>query len=192
MRLRLSKGLWVALLLVLVAALSWWLQRSVETESQSSIDQVRHDPDYYMENFESTSLDEMGRPAYQLDAENMLHFPDDDSATLEKPHLIVFRGEEEFWDIRAESGLVLNKGESVILQGEVIILRVRPGHGEALQVYTSDLTVRPDEKYVETDAEVTIKDGQGVTRAVGMWADLNRRRVELLSNVRGTYVPQNN
>lgn len=187
-----SKGLWAALLLVLVAALSWWLQRSVVTESESSVDQVRHEPDYYMENFESTSLDEMGRPAYQLDAENMLHFPDDDSATLEKPHLIVFRGEEEFWDIRAESGLVLNKGESVILQGDVIILRVRPGDEEALQVYTSDLTVRPDEKYVETDAEVTIKDGQGVTRAVGMWADLNQRRVELLSNVRGTYVPQNN
>jgi len=192
MRLHLSKGLWAALLLVLVAALSWWLQRSVETESQSSTDQVRHEPDYYMENFVSTSLDEMGRPAYRLDADNMLHYPDNDSATLEKPHLIVFRGEEEFWDIRAESGLVLDKGESVMLQGEVVILRVTTGGAQALQIYTSDLTVRPDEKYAETAAEVTIKDGRGVTQAVGMWADLNQRRVELLSNVRGTYVPQNN
>ncbi len=186
-----SKGLWIALLLVLVAALSWWLQSSSVPGSQSTADQDRHEPDYYMEQFVTTSLNAMGQPAYKLYADNLLHYPDDDSATLEKPHLVVFRDEKEFWDIRADAGLVLNSGESVLLQGKVIILRVMPDDVEALQVTTSDLTVRPDDKYAETAAEVTIKDDRGVTTAVGMWADLNKRRVELLSNVRGTYVPQN-
>ena len=185
-----NKGLWVVLLLMLVAALSWWLQRSSVPDSPQALDQTQHEPDYYMEQFELTSLSLDGKPAHKLYADNMLHYPIDDSTTLEKPHLVVFRNEEEFWDIRAESGLVSNGGESVLLEGEVIILRVNPAHAQALQVYTSDLTVRPGDKFAETSAKVTIKDDRGVTTAVGMWADLNQRRVELLSNVRGTYAPQ--
>lgn len=192
MNIQIGKGPWIALLLMLVAGLSWWMLRSADPVSVSEGKKTRHEPDYYMEQFELTSLNELGEPAYRLDADNMLHYPDDDSATLERPHLVVFRGEKEFWDIRAESGLVTNSGESVLLQGEVIILRINSDHPQALEVHTSDLMVRPQEKFAETAAAVTIKDQRGVTRAVGMWADLNQRRVELLSNVRGDYVPQSN
>ncbi len=186
-----GKGGGIALLLVAVAALSWWLQRSPGPElQQQASDQTQREPDYYMERFELTSLNQDGKPAYKLYADNMLHYSIDDSATLEKPHLVLFRNDEEFWDIRAESGLVSNGGESVLLEGEVIILRVNPTHAQALQVMTSDLTVRPRDKSAETSAKVTIKDDRGVTTAIGMRADLNQRRVMLLSNVRGTYVPQ--
>ena len=185
-----SKRRWIALLLIVVAALSWWLQRSAEPGSQQAFEQMQHGPDYYMDEFELTSLNLDGKPAYKLYADNMKHYSHDDSATLERPHLVVFRDEGEFWDIRAEFGQVLDGGESVLLKGEVIILRVTPTNAEALQVYTSDLTVRPHAKYVETAEAVKIKDDSGVTTAVGMRADLNHRRVELLSKVRGVYEPQ--
>ena len=185
-----SKRRWIALLLVAVAVLSWWLQRSTEPGSQQAFEQTVHEPDYYMDEFELTSLNLSGQPAHKLYADNMKHYAHDDSATLEQPHLVVFRGDDGFWDIRAESGRVLNGGESVLLKGEVIILRITPSGSEALQLYTSDLTVRPHAKYAETAAPVRIKDGRGVTTATGMRADLNQRRVELLSKVRGSYEPQ--
>ena len=185
-----SKRRWIALLLIAVAALSWWLQRSAEPGSQQAFEEIQHEPDYYMDEFELTSLNLGGKPAYKLYADNMKHYSHDDSATLEQPHLVVFRNEDEFWDIRAESGQVLDGGELVLLKGEVIILRITPTNAEALQVYTSDLTVRPHVKYAETTAEVKIKDDRGVTTAMGMRADLGQRRVTLLSDVRGIYEPQ--
>ncbi len=159
-------------------------------DDQRTVESVLHEPDYYMTQFEATALNLNGKPAHKLYADKMQHYPDDDSATLDKPHLMLFRSEEEFWDIRAETGLVSNGGASLFLQGEVIIMRVNATHSPPLQLYTSDLTVRPDDKIVETAAPVTIKDGRGVTTAVGMWADLNQRQVKLLSNVRGVYEPQ--
>jgi len=176
--------------LIAVAALSWWLQRSAEPASQQVFEQMQHEPDYYMDEFELTSLNLAGKPAHKLYADNMKHYANDDSATLARPHLMVFRNEDEFWDIRAESGQMLNGGETVLLQGEVIILRITSTGAEALQIYTADLTVRPHAKYMETAAVVSIKDGRGRTTAIGMKADLSQRRVALLSEVRGIYEPQ--
>jgi len=188
----LGRGLWLALLLLPIAALSWWLLRSAAPlGGQSLPEEARHSPDYYMEQFTLTSFNELGKPAHKLYADNMLHYPDDDSATLERPHLVVFRDDKEFWDIRADSGLVSGGGEAVLLQGEVIILRVNQEHAQALEVYTSDLMVYPHKKYAETAAAVKIRDDRGVTEAMGMWASLDQRRMELLSNVRGSYAPQN-
>jgi len=166
------------------------LQRSAEPASQQVFEQMQHEPDYYMDEFELTSFNLAGKPAHKLYADNMKHYAHDGSVELERPHLVVFRDEDEFWDIRAESGRVLNGGETVLLQGEVIILRITSTSAEALQIYTSDLTVHPHVKYVETAAAVKIKDERGVTTAIGMRADLRQRRVALLSEVRGTYEPQ--
>ncbi|MCF6324926.1 MAG: LPS export ABC transporter periplasmic protein LptC [Gammaproteobacteria bacterium] len=185
-----SNRRWIALLLIALAALSWWLQRSVEPASQQAFEQMQHEPDYYMDEFESTALNLEGKPAHKLYADSLKHYANDDSATLERPHLVVFRSEDEFWDIRAESGQILNGGETVLLQGEVIILRITATDTEALQIYTADLTVHPYAKYMETAAAVNIKDGRGRTTAIGMSADLSQRRVALLSAVRGTYEPQ--
>ncbi len=185
-----SRRGWVALLLIALAALSWWLQGSVEPVSQQIFEKMQHEPDYYMDEFESTALNLVGKPAHKLYADNLKHYANNDSATLERPHLVVFRSEDEFWDIRAESGLVLNGGETILLQGEVIILRITATDIEALQIYTSNLTVYPYVKYMETAARVKIKDGRGRTTAIGMKTDLRQHRIELLSAVRGSYEPQ--
>jgi len=186
-----GRGLWIALLLLLIAILSWWLLlRSTEPGPQSIAVQALHQPDYYMEQFELTSLDELGVPAHKLYADNMFHYPDDDSATLKRPHLIVFLDENEFWDIRAESGRVLNGGKSVLMQGEVTILLINPDNPQVREMLTTELTVRPHDKYAETAEAVTFNDGDDVTHAVGMWADLNERKIELMSKVRGSYAPR--
>ncbi len=177
-------------MLIALAVLSWWLQRSVEPTSQQILEEKQHEPDYYMDEFELTALNLAGKPAHKLYADSLKHYANDDSATLERPHLVVFRSEDEFWDIRAESGLVLNGGETVLLQGEVIILRITATDTEALQIYTFDLTVHLQTKYMETAAPVNIKDGRGRTTAIGMRTNLRQRRIELLSEVRGTYEPQ--
>jgi lipopolysaccharide export system protein LptC len=56
-------------------------------------------------------------------------------------------------------------------------------------MYTTELDVWPDSKLAETRAAVRIEERAGVTRGVGLSADLERRRTVLHADVRGEYVP---
>jgi len=44
----------------------------------------RHDPDYYIENFIATGLDENGQRRFVIKADRMAHFPDDDTALFDQ------------------------------------------------------------------------------------------------------------
>ena len=51
----------------------------------------------------------------------------------------------------------------------------------------SVLRVVPAKQYAETDQAVTVVTDLGITRAIGMQADLQQRRLKLLAQVRGDY-----
>ena len=53
-----------------------------------------------------------------------------------------------------------------------------------------DLPEFTDTHYAETAAPVTITDANSTVKAIGMHAFLAEERIELLSAVRGVYVPQ--
>lgn len=89
--------------------------------------------------------------------------------------------------VDAEQAKVYQGGASVLLQGEVIVLR--QGAGVApMEVLTRDLWYFADREFAETDARVTIRDARGVTTGMGMTIDLNSGIVDLLATVRGEYV----
>jgi LPS export ABC transporter protein LptC len=56
-------------------------------------------------------------------------------------------------------------------------------------MYTEELDMWPDSRLAETRADVRIEDRNGVTRAIGMTADLARRQAALHAQVRGEYAP---
>lgn len=149
----------------------------------------RHDPDYYLVNFTLTTMGDNGIPKHQLSADNMSHYPDDDTARLENPHLVIYRNDTDTWDIRAEHGLVMDEGQSVMLQGEVFIEQVSTDSDRNLEITTRDLDVKTNEEFASTEQAIIIKDRYGVTEAVGMYADLKGRQLKLISQVHGKYQP---
>ena len=148
-----------------------------------------HDPDYYLVNFTLTTMNDSGVPKHELTADNMYHYPDDDTATLANPRLVIYHEEADSWEIRADRGLVSEGGESVFLQGDVFVNRLddRPDH--QLEIITRDLTVKTEEETASTEQAIIIKDHYGVTEGVGMQANLKARHFQLLSQVRGNYQP---
>ena len=115
------------LLFGVLGLLSIWLQFGIIEREQVVFDgNERHDPDYYVENFTATGMDEKGQRRYILEAARMVHYPDDDTALLDNPHIIQYEDGSPPRHTYAESGWISSDGNEVLLTGNVRVLQ-NPG-----------------------------------------------------------------
>ncbi len=172
--------------LVIGVAASGWLLRELGIELLESKPGSRHMPDFFMENFTSTSMDDEGRPRRRVSAAYMAHFPDSNSNEFQSPHVVIYRSSGEPWQVRSERGWTSGAGEVMLLLGEVTIWRNGESGEPKIQIHTRDLRVLPESDYGETEEPVTIRTPTSVTRGTGMRAWLDQSRVELLADVHTT------
>ena len=78
----------------------------------------------------------------------------------------------------------------MLLLGEVEIWREGESGQRELEILTQDLRVLPETQYGETDKPVVIRTPNSESKSVGMRAYLEKRRLELLSQVTTTYETQ--
>ena len=110
-------------ILGLVGLFGLSLQDSLVDDPQEIRDfQNRHDPDYYIENFTATGLDKNGERKFVIEAERMAHFPDDDTALLDSPHVIEYRKGYAPRHTYADSGWMSSSGDEILLTGSVRIV----------------------------------------------------------------------
>jgi lipopolysaccharide export system protein LptC len=107
---------------LLLALLSWWLPSFLGRPVASLASAPRSDPDYYVENFTSTTMDKDGEPKYVLAARKLTHFPDD-TAQLEQPRLSQYSKGAAPTHTTADSGRVYNDGKEIIMLGHVRVSR---------------------------------------------------------------------
>ncbi len=100
-----------------------------------------HDPDYYIENFSAVGMDTDGNRQYVLEAERMVHFPDDDTSLLDKPHVIQYEPGRAPTHIYAETGWVSANGDEVKLTGNVRVIRGRDSTGSGGVTTTDTLNI---------------------------------------------------
>ena len=76
--------------IIVLGGITVWMQSDLLEESTNEQQLItdNHDPDYYIENFTAVGMDTDGNRQYVLEAERMVHFPDDDTSLLDKPHVI--------------------------------------------------------------------------------------------------------
>jgi lipopolysaccharide export system protein LptC len=110
--------------------LSVWLQFGIIERPVNKFDgNERHDPDYYMENFTAIGMDEEGRRKYVVEAERMVHYPDDDTALLDNPHIIQYQPGVAPRHSYSESGWMSSDGNEVLLTGNVRVIQGAPEQG---------------------------------------------------------------
>lgn len=107
--------------------LSVWLQFGIiEQQTVRKFDgDERHDPDYYMENFTAVGMDKEGRRKYIVEAERMVHYPDDDTALLDNPHIVQYEPGLAPRHSYSESGWMSSDGNEVLLTGNVKVIQGR-------------------------------------------------------------------
>lgn len=146
-------------------------------------------PDFYVERFTTTTMDEQGRPKRRLEAQTMAHFPDSGTTELQQPYLVLYDPGEPPWHVRSERGWVSPDRSVMLLLGKVNIWRNTHDGETNLQIETEDLRVFPEDQIGETEHPVVISTPRSRTRSVGMRAYMEQGRLELLSRVRTLVEP---
>lgn len=173
--------------LAAVALLSSWFLNSLDTEPRKRAEGARQRPDYYVENFTATTLDQSGFPTRRLDAAYMAHYPETDTHELTDPYLVLFAELATPWHVRSERGWLSPDGEDMLLLGKVHIWRNDSSGNRQVDIRTENLRVLPGTEYGETDERVVITTPSGESQGVGMRAWMGESRLELLSQVRTVY-----
>lgn len=175
------------IIVIVLALLSIWLQDLFQDTPMVQVRKDEHFPDYFMENFTITSMNEKGEPAYILKASKLEHFADDDSAELIQP-LIQFKEDRGDWSISAERAHFLGNENIIHLYESVKIVRAGTDSRGPLSIFTDYLTINTDTQIARTDRLAHIKTRDAELDSEGMVFDNRQGILQLLSRVRGTYV----
>jgi lipopolysaccharide export system protein LptC len=173
-------------LMALLAALTYWLDRLVQSPAAAPNALLRHDPDYIVDNLLATRMDVNGRIKNTLFAVKLVHFPDDDTTELAAPRFISYAKSAPV-TITAKTGLVSSNGENVYFKDNVRVVRAPYGEKSEMVVNTDYLHVLPDDNIAKTDRAVTITDANMVVNAVGMEMNSETRIMLLNARVKGVY-----
>jgi lipopolysaccharide export system protein LptC len=168
---------------------TYWLNQQVLPEPAKPDNSKRHDPDAIVENFSATKLNEQGAPSFVMAATKMLHYPDDDSTTLEAPRITMLSVGQPAIHAVAKRATISSKGDEVFLHDAVEVLREASAQQDKLTLQTEYLRIVPDQDLATTDRAVTIVDAHNIVHATGMEMDNKTRTLKLLSQVKSEHVP---
>jgi lipopolysaccharide export system protein LptC len=171
-----------------LVGLTLWLNQLVQPREARADGSLRHDPDLMVENFSARKLDPDGTVRYTLAARKMVHYPDDDSAHLDKVQVVAFEPKQPKMTATADRGRLEQGGDRVWIEGNVVLVREGDARAGASTLTTQTLLVLPNEGKANTTSDVMLVNPQGTAHAKGMELDNNTRTIRL-DRVRATYKP---
>lgn len=178
---------WLPLgLLVLLVALTFWLNRLVQPGESKKDGSERHDPDLIVENFSARKLGLDGAVRYTLIARKMMHYPDDDSSELEA---VSFQGTDPGQpsiSATSQRGQILAGGDKVIMEGQVVIEAAAGKTTPAWRLTTPRLVLLPDDNIAQSDAGVQIQSSEGNASAASFVLN-TETRVLTMQRVKAIY-----
>ena len=164
---------------LLLVALTLWL---VLVQAPDARPTARHDPDLIVENLRAQAR-RQPRPPH-AGGEEVVHYPDDDSALLETVKVEAYSNNPS--DDHSRQRPPRAGGERVLIEGNVVIVRDADAKTDAARITTEKLLVLPDAGIARTDTEVKMDSATGQAVAQGLEID-NRARTMRLDRVVATY-----
>ncbi|MET4000166.1 LPS export ABC transporter periplasmic protein LptC [Marinobacterium sp. MBR-109] len=180
-RLRLA----IALILLLVPLL-WWGFASTRLSDEPILDNSAARIDFFVREARITRWNPSGEMAQELNSPLMRHYPEPAEMLFDKPITLIPREQGGELRILAQEGRMPDSQERIVLAGDVQ-LHDNPPSGSASEMLTERLTLYPPRDYAHTDLPVRVIRGQDHTEGRGMEVFFDEQRVELLSEVKGTY-----
>ncbi len=110
-------------ILLLLALLTVWLDRTVELRSARPPAPVLHEPDYVVDKFVLKRLSATGETRYVLSSARMTHYPDDDTSHLEQPRLVQGQSGVSETHVSASRGVVSANGREIKLYENVELFK---------------------------------------------------------------------
>jgi lipopolysaccharide export system protein LptC len=176
-------------LMVALALLTFYLDRTVRVEETQGSPR-RHDPDYLLINFTTTTFNAQGAAESMLSAAKMVHYPDDDSTELTAPRIVQSKPSEPRFSVNADRGVLSSGGDEIFLYDNVVLLREAHGARPAARFTTSFLHLVRDRSLVRTDREVHIVEEQRALTGRGMEYNNATSQFHLRNQVEARFLPK--
>lgn len=177
-------------LMLALAGLTFWLERTVRVEDRVHPSLRRHDPDYVVDKLTHTRFGALGKAESTLAAAKMLHYPDDDSTELVAPRLVQTKPNEPRVTLSADRGALSQDGEEIFLYGNVLVVREGSAERPATRMSTSFLHLVRGQSVIRTDREVVITEEDRVLSGRGMEYYNDSKQFFLRERVRGRFEPR--
>jgi lipopolysaccharide export system protein LptC len=134
----------LGLILLLAAVLSWWLSRETAPPPGTPDAKRRHDPDYFVEKFSATAMDERGAPKYVLAADRLTHYPDDDTTHYVKPVLDQYKPNGAHTKAWSDTGVMPGNASEIVMDGNVHVTNAGDPRSAGGEITTPHLRVELD------------------------------------------------
>ena len=169
-------------LMLALALLTFYLERTVR-DDDSPPALRRHDPDYVVANFTTTTYTGEGAVETVMSAERMVHYPDDDTTELFAPRVVYAKPQQPRFSVRAERGELSRDGDEIFLYGDVVLVRDAAANRPEARMTTDFLHVLRDRSLVRTDRLVKIVEGGRSLEGRGMEYNNASRELVLRADV---------
>jgi len=164
-------------LMLALALLTFYLERTVREEDAPPALR-RHDPDYIVAKFTTTTYNRDGDAETVMSAAQMVHYPDDDTTELFSPRVVQAKPNEPRLTVRAERGQLSRDGDEIFLYGSVLLVRDATPQQPEARMTTEFLHILRDRSLVRSDRPVKFVEGGRSLTGRGM--EYNNESRELL------------
>lgn len=179
----------VLLVVLVIATLTYQLSTSIEQAGDTADPNLRHDPDYFISNFEATRYDKSGAANYIMTAQHLEHFPDNDTIEAKQIMVKYIDPTRQVWQLASNDAIGYKDIENLHMSGNVKIDRQTENPAKNLILETDELQIDFKTKQARTDTKVKITGKNSTINATGMDIDLDMGTLTLKSQARGQYVP---
>jgi lipopolysaccharide export system protein LptC len=169
-----------------LALLTFYLERTVRDEDSPTALR-RHDPDYLVTNFTTTTYNREGDAETVMSAARMVHYPDDDTTELFAPRVVQAKPQQPRYSVRAERGQLSRDGDEIFLYGDVLLVRDALAEQPEARMTTEFLHILRDRSLVRTDRQVKIVEGGRSLSGRGMEYNNESRELVLRSEVQARF-----
>ncbi len=176
----------LAVLLLLVVGSGWLLNSKPQDERPTDRRDVSEG--YYLLDATISDTNETGQQIYSLNASRIDHIPADGSVQLTELK-VIYAGETDTgaWTIEANRGAMRAERDRLNLLGNVTISSTDSESDQSTTISTEQLTLDITNNEARTDRLVRINISGGELNAMGMKADLNAKKIDLLADIRGSF-----
>ena len=161
-------------------------QGNLVNDAISEQPQENNEADFFMINAVTTQFNATGEIDHSLTANEIKHFPVNDTTRAENPVITLLRANGTAWDISAKQGRITENNDIIDLWDSVELNRNTPSK---LNLKTKKLTIIASKNLAYTDQDVQIIDTSTHINATGMKAYLEENKIKFLSNVRVIHDP---
>ncbi|WP_031409478.1 LPS export ABC transporter periplasmic protein LptC [Thiomonas sp. FB-Cd] len=151
------------LLMVLLAALSWWVAQEAGRGAggPGGPREPPQKPDYFLHDFHTRTFDAQGRITAQLSGQAMQHIPGNDTVRITQPTLRAQTAQGVLTTAQAQIGISNSDGSNVQLLGDAVVHRIAPNMPE-LTVRSDFLNIFPNAQRISSNKPSTVQRGDSL------------------------------